>query len=41
MVTVQQLLGHSIVIVTRRCTHTNLDSKKPAVAKLESFGDIS
>jgi len=22
-----------------RCTHTNLDSKKAAVAKLESFGD--
>ena len=39
IVTVQQLLGHSTVIVTMRYTHTNLDSKKAAVAKLESFGD--
>jgi integrase len=39
IVTVQQLLGHSTVTVTMRYTHTNLDSKKAAVAKLESFGD--
>ncbi len=39
IVTVQQLLGHSTVLVTMRYTHTNLDSKKAAVAKLESFGD--
>jgi integrase len=34
IVTVQQLLGHSTVTVTMRYTHTNLDSKKAAVAKL-------
>jgi integrase len=39
IVTVQQLLGHSTVTVTMRYTHTNLDSKRNAVAKLESFGD--
>jgi integrase len=39
IVTVQQLLGHSTLTVTMRYTHTNLDSKKAAVAKLESFGD--
>jgi integrase len=39
IVTVQQLLGRSTVIVTMRYTHTNLDSKKAAAAKLESFGD--
>jgi integrase len=39
IVTVQQLLGHSTVLVTMRYTHTNLDSKKAAVAKLEGFGD--
>ncbi len=39
IVTVQQLLGHSTVTVTMRYTHTNLDPKKSAVAKLESFGD--
>ncbi len=39
IVTVQQLLGHSAVIVTVRYTHTNLDSKHAAVAKLETFGD--
>ena len=39
LVTVQQLLGHSTVIVTMRYTHTNLDSKRAAVAKLEGFGD--
>ena len=36
---VQQLLGYSAVAVTVRYTHTNLDSKKAAVAKLESVGD--
>jgi integrase len=39
MVTVQQLLGHSAITVTMRYTHTNLDSKHAAVAKLEAFGD--
>jgi integrase len=39
IVTVQQLLGHSAVTVTMRYTHTNLDSKHAAVAKLEGFGD--
>jgi integrase len=39
IVTVQQLLGYSTVTVTMRYTHTNLDSKRNAVAKLEGFGD--
>jgi integrase len=39
IVRVQQLLGHSTVTVTMRYTDTNLDSKRSAVAKLESFGD--
>jgi integrase len=39
IVTVQQLLGHSTVTVTMRYTHTNLESKRNAVAKLENFGD--
>jgi site-specific recombinase XerD len=39
IVTVQQLLGHSTVTVTMRYTHTNLDSKKAAVAKLVGLGD--
>lgn len=39
IVTVQQLLGHSSITVTMRYTHTNLDSKRTAVAKLEGFGD--
>jgi len=39
IVTVQQLLGHSTVAVTMRYTHTNLESKHAAVARLESFGD--
>ena len=34
IVTVQQLLGHSTVVVTMRYTHTNLDSKRAAVEKL-------
>jgi integrase len=39
IVTVQQLLGHSTVATTMRYTHTNLDSKRNAVAKLAGFGD--
>jgi site-specific recombinase XerD len=37
IVTVQQLLGHSTVTVTMRNTHTSLDSKRSAVAKLEGL----
>ena len=39
IVTVQQLLGHSTVVTTMRYTHTNLDSKRHAVAKLIGFSD--
>jgi integrase len=39
IVTVQQLLGHSTITVTMRYTHTNLDSKRLAVEKLEAHGD--
>ena len=39
IVTVQQLLGHSTITVTMRYTHTNLDSKRAAVARLENHGD--
>ena len=39
IVTVQQLLGHSTVTVTMRYTHTNLDAKRNATQKLESFSD--
>jgi integrase len=39
IVTVQQLFGHSGIIVTMHYTHTNLESKHAAVAKLEKFGD--
>lgn len=39
LVTVQQLLGHSTIITTMRYTHTNLDSKRAAVSKLENHGD--
>jgi integrase len=39
IVTVQQLLGHSTVTVTMRYTHTNLDSKRNALARLEGFSD--
>ena len=39
IVTVKELLGHSTVVTTMRYTHTNLDSKRNAVAKLEGFGD--
>jgi len=41
IVTVQQLLGHSTVIVTMRYTHTNLDSKRAAVEKLVARCDKS
>ena len=41
IVTVQQLLGHSTVTVTMRYTHTNLDSKRAAVAKLAPYCDKS
>jgi hypothetical protein len=34
-----RLLGHSTVTVTTRYTHTNLDSKRAAVAKLASVRD--
>ncbi len=40
IVTVQQLLGHSSLAVTMRYTHTNLDSKRAAVAKLETSCDV-
>jgi hypothetical protein len=33
------LFGHLPVIVTMRYTHSNLDSKKAAVAQLEGFHD--
>ena len=39
IVTVQQLLGHSTVIVTMRYTHTNLDTKRAAVEKLAGHRD--
>ena len=39
IVTVQQLLGHSSITVTMRYTHTNLDSKRAAVARLENHSD--
>jgi hypothetical protein len=34
-----ELLGHSSIAPTMRYTHTNLDSKRNAVAKLEGFSD--
>lgn len=39
VVTVKELLGHSTITVTMRYTHTNLDAKRSAVAKLESLSD--
>ena len=39
IITVQQLLGHSSLAVTMRYTHTNLDSKRAAVTKLDGRGD--
>jgi integrase len=40
VVTVKELLGHSSIVTTMRYTHTNLHSKRNAVAKLEGFGDV-
>jgi integrase len=39
IVTVKELLGHSSISVTMRCAHTNIESKRAAVAKLDGFGD--
>jgi len=39
IVTVQQLLGHSTLMVTMRYLHTNLDSKRAAVEKLAGYSD--
>jgi integrase len=39
IVTVKELLGHSSISVTMRYAHTNLDSKRAAVEKLNGFGD--
>ena len=39
IVTVKELLGHSSITVTMRYAHTNIESKRAAVAKLDGFGD--
>ena len=39
IVTVKKLLGHSSISVTMRYAHTNIDSKRAAVEKLDGFGD--
>jgi integrase len=39
IVTVKELLGHSSISVTMRYAHTNFESKRTAVLKLEGFGD--
>jgi site-specific recombinase XerD len=39
IVTVKELLGHSSISVTMRYAHTNIESKRAAVEKLEGFGD--
>jgi integrase len=39
IVTVKELLGHSSLSVTMRYAHTNFDSKRAAVEKLDGFGD--
>jgi integrase len=39
IVTVKELLGHSSISVTMRYAHTNIESKRAAVEKLDSFGD--
>ena len=39
IVTVKELLGHSSISVTMRYAHTNFDSKRSAVEKLDGFGD--
>jgi integrase len=39
IVTVKELLGHSSISVTMRYAHTNIESKRAAVEKLDRFGD--
>jgi integrase len=39
IVTVKELLGHSSISVTMRYAHTNIESKRAAVEKLNGFGD--
>jgi site-specific recombinase XerD len=39
IVTVKELLGHSSISVTMRYAHTNFESKRAAVEKLDGFGD--
>jgi site-specific recombinase XerD len=39
IVTVKELSGHSSLSVTMRYAHTNLDSKRAAVERLDGFGD--
>ena len=39
IVTVKELLGHSSISVTMRYAHTNIESKRAAVEKLDDFGD--
>jgi integrase len=39
IVTVEELLGHSSISVTMRYAHTNFESKRFAVLKLDGFGD--
>ena len=39
IVTVKELLGHSSISVTMRYAHTNIDSKRAAVERLDGFGD--
>jgi hypothetical protein len=39
IVTVKELLGHSSISVTMRYAHTNIDSKRAAVEKLDGRSD--
>ena len=39
IVTVKELLGHSSISVTMRYAHTNIESKRAAVERLDGFGD--
>lgn len=39
IVTVKELLGHSSISITMRYAHTNFDSKRAAVEKLDGLGD--